>query len=354
MLKVRMETVAGVDLGEKSFSEFPLVIGREPDCALVLGEGGISGRHVELNWDGEWLSVRDLGSRNGTFVGKEKVSEVKLELPAVITVGNVVLLHLELEEAITALSPRPMSLPKPLKRPEPPVPVHTESPELVAKVVEVEEAVVIEGWELYWHKVKDQNPRPVLLAMMGLGVIYGFLHLIVFREGFLFSLGVGMGAAIASAIFAIITAGIFAVPGILFRGKYDFKPLYIQQCVGTMVLTFYAGILRPAFLMSYFGYLAQGISILLIAACSIAGCYMFFFNTFSHKYERRLMIISMIVALIAIAGEARKVFSVERQELMQEALMGKYRTARGLAGSTTNVNAISEDLKAFGRKFPVK
>lgn len=353
MIRVKIRSVAGADLGDKVLDQFPVLVGRDSGCGFVITETGVSSRHCELDWDGDYLTVRDLGSRNGTTVGKEKVSQTRLELPATVTLGNVVVLDFMVIEGASDVVPfKPMALPKPLRRPEP-VATYSAPPEPVRAEV-VEEAVVIEGWEMYWHMVKNQKPRPILLAMMGLAVLYGFLHQLVFREGFWFSMGVGFGAAIASSVIAVITAAVFAVPGILFRGKYDFKPLYIQQCLATMVLSFHVAILRPAFLMEYFGYVAQVLSIPLIVVCSVAGCYMFFFNTFSHKHEKKVMAAAMIFALLAIAAETRSVLTVDRQELMREAFMGKYRTARGLAGSSSEVKAITDDLREFGRKFPNK
>lgn len=350
MIRVKIRTVAGADLGEKVLDEFPVLVGRDSHCGFVISETGVSSKHCELDWDGDYLTVRDLGSRNGTSVGKEKVSQTRLELPCSLTLGNVVCLDFMVIESARDVVPlKPMALPKPLRRPEP-VATYAPPPEPVRAEV-VEEVVVIEGWEMYWHMVKNQKPRPVLLAMMGLAVLYGFLHQLVFREGFWFSQGVGFGAAVASSVIALVTAAVFAVPGILFRGKFDFKPLYVQQCLGTMVLSFHVSILRPAFLMEYFGYLAQFLAIPLVAACSVAGCYMFFFNTFSHKHEKKIMAAAMACALLAIAAETRSVLTVNRQELMREAFMGKYRTARGLAGSSTEVKAVTDDLREFGRRF---
>jgi hypothetical protein len=353
VIRIRMRTVAGADLGEKVLDDFPVLIGRDSSCGLVLTEPGISSRHVELDWDSGALAVRDAGSRNGTYFGKEKISQKRLELPCELLLGSVVIIELEAMESANAMAVRAMPLPKAFRRPEPPATITTAPPEMVETVV-IEEAVVIEGWEIYWHAAKNLKPRPLLFAMLGLAFLHGLLHHLVFREGLLYSFGVGLGVAAVSSLVALITAAMMAVPGIIFRGKFDFKPLYVQQCLGIMVLTFHVGILRPAFLMEYFGYVAQALSLPLIAVCSIAGSYMFFFNTFSHKHERKLMVVAMIFAALAIFSEGSKVFTVDKQGLMREALMGKYSTARGLAGSSSEVKAVTDDIRQFGRKFPVK
>jgi len=44
------------------------VVGRSPDCDVVLDEATVSGRHACLEWDGQAAWLSDLGSSNGTRV----------------------------------------------------------------------------------------------------------------------------------------------------------------------------------------------------------------------------------------------------------------------------------------------
>jgi hypothetical protein len=44
------------------------LIGRDPKCTLVIDEAYVSARHAMLRWTGGQWELRDLGSRNGTFV----------------------------------------------------------------------------------------------------------------------------------------------------------------------------------------------------------------------------------------------------------------------------------------------
>lgn len=65
--------------GAKEGAEIPLkkdkfVIGRAKDCTLRAGSDAISRHHCALMKSVEGISVRDLGSRNGTYVNEEKIA----------------------------------------------------------------------------------------------------------------------------------------------------------------------------------------------------------------------------------------------------------------------------------------
>jgi hypothetical protein len=50
-------------------------IGRAPDCQLVLTSQLVSRHHAQLDWDGERLLLRDMGSSNATLVNDKKVEK---------------------------------------------------------------------------------------------------------------------------------------------------------------------------------------------------------------------------------------------------------------------------------------
>ena len=56
----------------------PFRVGRLPDLALTLASDSVSKEHGELFLRGGGLCVRDLGSKNGTFVNSERVGEAPL------------------------------------------------------------------------------------------------------------------------------------------------------------------------------------------------------------------------------------------------------------------------------------
>jgi len=67
----------------------PLIVGRAPTCDLSVADPTISRRHAELLCDEEQVTLRDLGSSNGTFVNGRKVAAATLEVDDLIAFGKV-------------------------------------------------------------------------------------------------------------------------------------------------------------------------------------------------------------------------------------------------------------------------
>jgi Protein of unknown function (DUF3662)/FHA domain len=66
----------------------PLVIGRLPECGVVLQDSNVSRRHAELRRNGEVVVVTDLGSTNGTRVNGAPVREQVLSSGDEVSVGS--------------------------------------------------------------------------------------------------------------------------------------------------------------------------------------------------------------------------------------------------------------------------
>jgi hypothetical protein len=65
-----------------------LVIGRLPECDVVLGDSNVSRRHAELRRKDDGVFVTDLGSTNGTRVNGTPVREQLLASGDEVSVGS--------------------------------------------------------------------------------------------------------------------------------------------------------------------------------------------------------------------------------------------------------------------------
>jgi len=71
-----------------SLPDVPTVLGRSPEAHLRIDDPWISNMHALFESRGETLWVVDLGSRNGTFVGEERVEEAQVGVGAVLSFGR--------------------------------------------------------------------------------------------------------------------------------------------------------------------------------------------------------------------------------------------------------------------------
>jgi predicted component of type VI protein secretion system len=91
-MRASLTVLSGPFLGQKiAVSHGKLLIGREVDCHLRPDSSLVSRHHAALLLDDFTLRVRDLGSRNGTFVNDHRIGigEVVLLHGDVVTVGDM-------------------------------------------------------------------------------------------------------------------------------------------------------------------------------------------------------------------------------------------------------------------------
>lgn len=67
--------------------QFPFDLGRGVDVSLRIDDRWLSRRHCRLELCGEELFVRDLGSRHGTFVNGQRVTECRLNPGDRLSIG---------------------------------------------------------------------------------------------------------------------------------------------------------------------------------------------------------------------------------------------------------------------------
>jgi pSer/pThr/pTyr-binding forkhead associated (FHA) protein len=68
------------------------VVGRGPTCDVVIPHLSISRRHAELSLTGMSLTVRDLESRNGTYVDEHRIDSSEVRAGQLLRFGSVTFL----------------------------------------------------------------------------------------------------------------------------------------------------------------------------------------------------------------------------------------------------------------------
>ncbi|MEM8680117.1 MAG: FHA domain-containing protein [Planctomycetota bacterium] len=88
MLKAKLKTVGGSETQAEIQLRLPATIGRGRENAVSLNHPLVSRHHCELFEQDGLLVVRDLGSLNGTYIGRDRVEERALYPGDLLTVGS--------------------------------------------------------------------------------------------------------------------------------------------------------------------------------------------------------------------------------------------------------------------------
>lgn len=69
-----------------------VLIGRNPECTLVLDDDYASGRHAKISQNGEGWAVEDLASTNGTYLNDEKLTRPQsVDIGSQLRIGKTVI-----------------------------------------------------------------------------------------------------------------------------------------------------------------------------------------------------------------------------------------------------------------------
>lgn len=96
----RVVIVEGGQLGRIfELDRKPITIGRDPRNTLCVDEPGMSRTHAVIMRQSQGTLVRDVGSKNGTFVNSEQITEHILADGDIVQVGSTSLKYLSQENA---------------------------------------------------------------------------------------------------------------------------------------------------------------------------------------------------------------------------------------------------------------
>ncbi|MBS0186795.1 MAG: FHA domain-containing protein [Planctomycetes bacterium] len=90
-----METSLVLVTHDGTQREIPLkrarfIVGRQADCQIRLPDPNVSRQHCEIQLDAAKPYVKDLGSSNGTYVNRRRVSQTELHAGDTISIGPFV------------------------------------------------------------------------------------------------------------------------------------------------------------------------------------------------------------------------------------------------------------------------
>ena len=100
------EPVGQLQVAESRLGLAPAVVGTSPECDLVTQDPAVSRAHCSLQLTSQGLLLKDLGSKNGTFVGQARVREVFLPVGVRAVLGGCEL-WVETTGASTAVAMSP-------------------------------------------------------------------------------------------------------------------------------------------------------------------------------------------------------------------------------------------------------
>ena len=87
----KIEALILIDQQAKTYEigkETGWAVGRDPTNTLVLNDIKVSRQHALVRWEGEGFVVRDMGSRNGTFVNDDQIQVSNLDDGDILRIGN--------------------------------------------------------------------------------------------------------------------------------------------------------------------------------------------------------------------------------------------------------------------------
>lgn len=88
VVKWELQELTGPQAGRRHSVKAQLLIGRKPDCDIVLDDRSVSRNHARFEQTQDAYSITDLGSSNGTFVNGQRIQKAILKPGDQIRMGD--------------------------------------------------------------------------------------------------------------------------------------------------------------------------------------------------------------------------------------------------------------------------
>lgn len=97
--KYALLVLSGTETGRVVAIEKKITTIGRSGCDVILDDPELSRRHAKIRIHGAEATLEDLGSTNGTFVGKERIESTTIENRSKFRVGNVELAFVVTDQA---------------------------------------------------------------------------------------------------------------------------------------------------------------------------------------------------------------------------------------------------------------
>jgi hypothetical protein len=346
-MKIRASLRDGQEVFNESFSDFPVIIGRQAPAGMVLPFPGVSAQHAELTVEGKKLLVRDLGSRNGTYVGEERIILKAVSLPCKVRIGINVILEIEGDVLGITDGPEPAALASPeglQQLPSKPEGVGAKRPARPQRPATLR-------WDTPWTVLDSLDPRLVAVLLASAVVPLGILRWVMGSQGALYSFAFAFGALLAITVLSLLGAALLALPGWLIRKSYNPKPLFYGGVATAILLLLHKEFLLPLGMAETWGPVARLFSVPILLINSVVFVYLMGLSTFPHHWGRRLGVSALVIGTIIGLFAAKDAAFQDREAVLKAVFTAPSSPSRVIAGAAVAPSDFSEEMKLIEREL---
>lgn len=354
-MKVQAFLTDGTEIFSEIIVDFPFLIGRAFPAKVLLTQPGISSQHAEISVDGKRVVVRDLGSRNGTFVEENRINVKALTLPCVVRLGATVILKLEDENAISQEIPAPAyfkahattaSIPAPAS-----AQVGVAKGSSSGKVLPGKKNSRSLHWGALWDFFAQVDNRLFALCIFFTLIPHIGIRWLVSEEHFIPAMSISFLITIATAGVSLVAAAVLAIPGWVFQRTYSIKPLFFSLLCLMLVESFHKDFLFPLGMSEKVGLVARAASVPLLFFNALIFFYMIAFSMFSKKWGKALVIGSALLGSFVGIFAANDVVTQDRQLVLRSIFQSSSQPSRLVAGEAVSPSDLSEELKKMEQEI---